>query len=225
MGFGQEEREGFIVKLKEIFITKKPAERLHQITSPVIGLTGGIATGKSTVSNYLQEKGLPVICADKLVKEVYRDKETLNFISSEFPNVLSDNQIDFKKLRESAFSSTENREKLESFIYKKLPLVFKSKLSEFNNPQFVIYDIPLLFEKEMEDLFDVTICVYCSKEEQVKRIIKRDQSSEEMALKILENQLPIDQKKELSDFKIKNSGTIEKLELEIEALLSILLEE
>ncbi|WP_290734430.1 dephospho-CoA kinase [Halobacteriovorax sp. JY17] len=212
------------MKLKEIFVTKTKEQRLYQVPCPVIGLTGGIATGKSSVSNLFQEKGINVICADKLVKAVYQEQTTINFITSHFPQVVSKGEINFKLLREIAFSKKENKEELEKFIYQRLPIVFKEQFEKIKTPELLIYDVPLLFEKNMQGLFDLTICVYTKREVQIERIIRRDNSSRELAEKILENQLPIDKKKELSDFCIKNSSTLENLENEFEALVTILTE-
>ena len=212
------------MKLKEIFITKTSKERLYNISCPVIGLTGGIATGKSTVSNLFIENKIPVICADKLVKNIYKEKETILFIKELFPETICDENIDFKKLRTTAFSSKENKETIESFIYSKLPSAFNLEFSKLNTPDLLIYDVPLLFEKKMQNLFDLTVCVYAKREIQIERIIKRDQSSFELAEKILANQMPIDKKKELSDFCIKNNKGLDKLELEFEALISLILE-
>lgn len=212
------------MKLKDIFITKTKEQRLYQVDCPVIGLTGGIATGKSTISKLFENEGIPVICADRLVKSIYKEQETIDFIKKNFSEAVDDNLINFKKLREIAFTKISNREQLESFIYSKLPHAFNSEYSKLNSPEILIYDVPLLFEKKMEDKFDLTICVYANKEIQIERIVKRDQSNAQLAEKILQSQLPIDEKKELSDFCIRNNKTIENLETEFEALISLLFE-
>ncbi|WP_372652462.1 dephospho-CoA kinase [Halobacteriovorax sp.] len=213
------------MKLKEIFVTKTSEERLYKTPCPVIGLTGGIATGKSTVSNLFTKTGVHVICADKLVKTIYSMEETLNFIQEEFPDAVENNLINFKALREIAFKEVQNKEKLENFIYKRLPAAYKTELAKIKTPELIIYDVPLLFEKSMEHLFDLTICVYAKREVQIERIIKRDNSSKDLAEKILDQQFPIDKKKELSDFCINNNNTIEKLEYEFEAITSLLMED
>jgi len=213
------------VKLKKIFTTKTSKERLYETPCPVIGLTGGIATGKSTVSNLFTKAGVHVICADKLVKSIYSMEETINFIQEEFPNVVENSVINFKALREVAFKEVQNKEKLEKFIYKRLPAAYQTELAKIKSPELIVYDVPLLFEKSMEQLFDLTICVYAKREVQIERIIKRDSSSKELAEKILDHQFPIDKKKELSDFCINNNSTIEKLEYEFEAITSLLMED
>ena len=213
------------MKLKSIFTTKTTEERLYKVPCPVIGLTGGIATGKSSVTRKLEDLGLKVICADKLVKKVYDQSETFDFIKSKFPEAISsENMIDFKILRELAFQSINNKQLLEEFIYKRLPKEFAIEFKQFDSPELLIYDVPLLFEKKMSDMFDLTICVYASRDIQIERMVRRDSITKDLAQSILNNQMPIDEKKELSDFTIDNSKTIEHLELEVEALMAILLD-
>jgi dephospho-CoA kinase len=212
------------MKLKDIFITKDQDQRLYKVPCPVIGLTGGIATGKSSVSNKLTEVGLNVICADKLVKDVYKQDETIQFIKEKFPKAVEDSSINFKTLREVAFKVPENQKLLETFIYQKLPNAFNDAFSKLENKDVLVYDVPLLYEKKLNDLFDLTICIFTPKDEQIKRVMKRDSISKELAENIISKQLPIEDKKELSDFTIDNQGTLEHLELEVEALCAILFE-
>ena len=212
------------MKLRKEFITKTKEQRLYQVPCPVLGLTGGIATGKSSVSNLFQENGIDVICADKLVKIVYQEPETIDFITHHFPQAVSEGAINFKKLREIAFSDSKHKLKLEQFIYQKLPLAFKEEFNKLVEPRVLVYDVPLLFEKSMQDLFDLTICVYAKREIQIKRIIKRDNSTTDLAEKILENQIPIDEKKKLSDYCIENNGSVDELKQKFESMVAQLLE-
>ncbi|WP_127718032.1 dephospho-CoA kinase [Halobacteriovorax sp. HLS] len=213
------------MKLKEIFITLTGEQRLYQVPCPVIGLTGGIATGKSSVTKKLEQLGVNVICADKLVKEVYSYPETIDFVAENFPQTVSkEGSIDFKSLRQKAFENVTNKETLENYIYQKLPQQFMKAFSALKEPTLLVYDVPLLFEKKMSKLFDLTICVYAPKETQIERIMKRDSCSKELAESILLNQIPIDEKKSLTDFTIDNSKGLSHLELEVEALLTILLD-
>ena len=212
------------MKLKEIFETKKKNQRLYQTSCPVIGLTGGIATGKSSVSKKMTELGIGVICADKLVKGIYQREEAFNFIKESFPSAVNDQGINFKKLREIAFNSEKDKKRLEEFIYERLPDAFSQEYSKLENKEVLVYDVPLLFEKKLEDNFDLIICVYTSKDEQVKRVMQRDSITKELAEKIISNQMPIGEKKERADFAIDNEKDLMHLDLEIEALCTILFE-
>ncbi|MDO9183075.1 MAG: dephospho-CoA kinase [Bacteriovorax sp.] len=197
--------------LKNNLISKNASTRLYHLPVPIIGLTGGIGTGKSTVARILADKGIPVIDADKLVKNIYQKHETVKFISHHFPDAIKDGTIDFKKLREIVFQDETAKKLVEDYIYAYLPIEFKKSIEELINPLFIVYDVPLLFEKKLNELVDISVCVYAPKKIQIKRIVSRDKSSTELAQKILENQMDIEQKKVLADFVISNTESQEQL--------------
>ena len=194
-------------------------QRLYQLDVPVIGLTGGIATGKTTVSQKLQEKGFAVINADHLVKDIYALPETFEFIRSEFPDVIKNEQIQFPLLRQFVFANSENKVKIENFIYARLAQAFNAAFNKFDHPQMIIYDVPLLFEKSLQPLFDMTVLVYAPREIQRKRLMKRDNVLEEMAETMLNSQMDIEEKKAKADFIIDNSKSESELAEEINRLL------
>ena len=153
-------------KLNKDFISKTPKNRLYGCHLPLIGLTGGIATGKSTVAKILKEKGIPLIDADQLVKKIYKNPKTIKFISSICPEVVLDNEyIDFPKLREIFFEHHHLKEKIENYIYSELPNAFLEEYSklDLSHFHFIIYDIPLLFEKNLHSFFDLNILLLQSK--------------------------------------------------------------
>lgn len=206
--------------LKAKFITQTPESRLYHIPVPIIGLTGGIATGKSTVAQMLQEKNIPVIDADKLVKNIYQKSATLDFIARHFPHVIMDGEIVFKKLRETVFIDQMAKKLIEDYIYALLPEEFKKAFSAFPNPHFIVYDVPLLFEKGLDKYIDLSVCVYAPRATQLERLINRDNSSHELANKILNNQMDIEKKKEKADLVIENSGSLEDLKISVESMLA-----
>ena len=205
--------------LKAKWITKNPKSRLYQIPVPIIGLTGGIGTGKSTVAQILHEKNIPIIDADKLVKNIYQKPETLDFIAKNFPSVIENQSINFNKLREIVFANSQSKKLIEDFIYEHLPSEFKQTFSTFKNPAFIVYDVPLLFEKKLNEYIDLSICVYAPKEKQIERIISRDHSNRELALKIVESQMDIEQKKLNADLVIPNTAGPLELKNLVEQLL------
>lgn len=210
--------------LNRKWITKNQKTRLYETTVPIIGLTGGIATGKSTVAQLFRLKNIPVIDADQLVKNIYKRKETIDFIIINFPETVSDNEISFAKLRKLAFSSSEIKKKIENFIYTKLPSEFKKSLNALPPSPFIIYDVPLLFEKGLDQFIDASICVYLTSTIQIDRVMKRDNISRDLALTIISQQMNIEEKKDKSDFVISNLGTVEDLNKEFEIVFSKLLE-
>jgi dephospho-CoA kinase len=191
-----------IPSLKNEYITLKIEQRLYQCPVPIIGLTGGIATGKSFFARYLSQRGLPVISADDLIKNIYDWPETKDWLLK--------NNLPPKgpKLREMVFNDPDLKIKVENYLYPLLPKSFLDFFSRFKNPQVIIYDVPLLFEKKLELFFDQVVLVYASKDEQIKRLIQRDHISNELALKMLQSQLPIENKKTKTKWVIDNNDIL-----------------
>ena len=206
-------------KLKSKWITKNPENRLYQMPVPIIGLTGGIGTGKSTVSDILRKKNIAVIDADKLVKKIYTLPQTLDFIFQHFPLACQNGVINFPKLREIVFADSSAKKSIEDFIYAYLPREFKKAYEELNNPLFIVYDVPLLFEKKLDEKVDLTVCVYAKRETQVDRLVSRDKSSPQLADKILASQMDIDEKKSKANLVINNQTDLQALNLSIEKFL------
>ena len=196
-----------------------PQKRLHQTEIPLVGLTGGVASGKSTVATLLREAGMAVISADKLIKQIYAQETTKNFIQQNFPQCIKDKNIDFSLLRQKAFQDNNTLTLLENFLHPQLPELFKKMLKSLSLPDLVIYDIPLLFEKSLQDRFDLVVCVYCTKEQQQKRLEDRDCIDKTLAQAILKKQMDIDIKKECADEIIDNTGNPEQLSTNVKAFI------
>lgn len=211
-------------KLKSKWITKSSADRLYQIPVPIIGLTGGIATGKSTVAEILRNLGLPVIDADRLVKNVYATDEAVQFVQTHFSSSVVDGKIDFKNLRAEVFSDHKKQEQIEQFIYSKLPGEFVKAFQAFKDPAFVFYDVPLLFEKKLDQKIDVSVCVYSPRTFQLDRLMKRDSIDAELANKILDKQMDIEEKKKRSDLYIENIKDQHELGVNVQNILLELLD-
>ncbi len=208
------------LKLKSTYITQTSSARLYGLSIPIIGLTGGIATGKSSVSKILLSQDFPVIDADKLVHQIYAKGETISFIESMAPSCVKDKVIDFKALRTLFFSHREIQSQIEAFIYKELPHTFNKALQDLKKPSFIIYDVPLLFEKKLNKLLDASVTVYCDQKTQLQRLILRDGTTPELAQKVLDKQLPIDKKRELSDYVIDNTGDLTHLKSQVDTFIS-----
>ena len=206
-------------KLNDKFIKLTPDQRLYNFDLPIIAVTGGIATGKSTVTKMLESKGLKLIDADLLVKNIYRTEEAKTFIRCHYPQAWAHNEIAFPKLRELVFSNPVIKDAVEKFIYARLPEAFREAASEIKGQNFFLYDVPLLFERGLDSRVDLKIIVYAPRSVQLGRIIDRDGSKEEIANKILDQQMDIEEKKEKADFVINNSGTLVELAAEVDQLL------
>lgn len=221
MGKGKEAMK----ELKEKFIKLSSQKRLHELPAPIIGLTGGIATGKSTVSEILMSKGLPVIDADQLVKKIYALNETKDFIKENFPEGYKHGEIDFPSLRKKFFQDPRAKSDIEGHIYQRLPDVFLKNYYELGSPPFIIYDVPLLYEKKLDILVDLTVTVYAPRKIQEARLMKRDGILEDLAKKILDQQMDIEDKKLKADFIINNSFSHEELIQEVEEFLRQILKD
>lgn len=207
------------MKLKSNWTKLTTEKRLHKLNVPVVGLTGGIATGKSTVAKILMAKGFPVINADLLVKEIYTHAATKNFIRTNYPDVMKGSEIDFRLLRERVFTAPAVKDEIEAFIYARMPAAFAEAYEKLGRPALVIYDVPLLFEKNLDVMVDVKVLVYAPEKIQKARLMERDGHEEAMAITIMKSQMDIEEKKNKSDFVIDNSGTLVELTEEVNQFL------
>ncbi len=193
-----------------------------------IGLTGGIATGKSTVAKILRDQGLPVIDADSLAREVVAPGSAgLAAVVAAFgPGVLtSDKSLDRSALGKIIFSDPDQRLKLEAILH---PLIQERKLSERRRlenegARIAFYDIPLLFEKDLESDFDATVLVYCTLDEQRARLRERDSLDDVGIAARIASQLPIDDKMKRANFVIINRAGLAELKASVQSVLQELL--
>ncbi|KRM68130.1 dephospho-CoA kinase [Apilactobacillus ozensis DSM 23829 = JCM 17196] len=179
----------------------------------IIGITGGIATGKSTVSSYLAELGYQIIDADKITHTVQsKGSKGLQAIIDFFGNdyLLSNGELNRKKLSRTVFSNKNKLKRLtrivDPFIRKQISEEIRRAESQEINLLFL--DAPTLFENGYQLFCDKIITVYCSPEEQLKRLTNRNKISISVAIKIIKNQWPIEYKESLSDFSINTDGLI-----------------
>ncbi len=200
-------------KLNSDLIKLDPSQRLYQLPSPIIGLTGGVGTGKSTAATLMQNLGIKVINADHLVKAAYQSASSGNFIQQHFPQVINENgEISFRQLRELAFSNPDVLQQLEELLYPQLEGLFLNAFTQLASPPVVVYDVPLLFEKGLDTKVDLTICIHTSEDIQCGRIEMRDNLSTENAKMMITSQLSLSEKVKRADYAIDNSGDHQKLE-------------
>lgn len=210
------------LKLKPELIKLSKNERLYNLSIPIIGLTGGIACGKSTVAQYFKDLGIEVIDADKIVHKIYKNPETHKFISELAPDCINEQGIDFKNLREKFFKDPTLKEKIQTYIYGKMPTYILDEISKIQHCSFIIYDVPLLFENQLQTKLDATITVYCPRDIQLERLMKRDAILAELANSILDQQMDIELKRQLAQYVLDNSTTLTDLSSQFQALTSSL---
>ena len=192
----------------------------------VIGLTGGIGTGKSTVSQILKEKNFPVIDLDKISHEVIKFPKVVEKIVENFgKEVLEYNNIgnwivSREKLGRVIFGNREKRLILNSVMHLEILRIMREKILECKKENKIIFvEIQLLFEVQWEKEFDYILLVSAEKETQIKRILSRDNRSKEEALSIINSQMSLDEKKKRSDYVIENDGNIQDLEKKVDDFL------
>lgn len=179
-----------------------------------IGLTGGISTGKSTVSQLLLNKGATIIDADLIAREVVLPgSPVLARIAEHFGQqvIAEDGSLHRKQLGQIIFSDEQARKALEDIMHPSIRELIRERIQEAerSHPEnLVVADIPLLYESKLQSMFEAVMVVYVPHELQLERLMERDKLSEAEAIKRLTAQMPIEQKKQLADIVIENSGTV-----------------
>jgi len=181
-----------------------------------VGLTGGIACGKSTVARLLTEKGALLIDFDELARKVVEpDQAAWRQIADTFGSEIlnPDRTIDRTKLGGIVFRDKKKRANLNSIVH---PAIFAAwcsrtqEIKELKPDAIILSDAPLLIEEGMQPLFDLVMLVYVSEEQQRDRLMKRNGLSREEAMHRLKSQMPIDDKLPFAQIVIRNQGTLEE---------------
>ncbi len=183
----------------------------------IIGLTGGIASGKSTVSNILKSFGIKIADADVTAKEISEREDVIREMTEIFGKEIlgEEGKLDRAKLKEMVFSDKNKLSALNKLIHPKVKEEFKKIKENAAKNDIIIFDIPLLFESGMDKMCDKIILVFVDRETQIKRMFERDGISEELAVKIIDAQMSLEEKMKKSDIHINNNGTLEELEKKV----------
>ena len=186
----------------------------------IVGLTGGIASGKSTVSKMFKELGVEIIDADIKAKEISQREDVVSEMKNIFGNkILNENgKIDRNKIKEIVFSDKEKLKMLNNLIHPKVMEEFKKIKENADKNDIIIFDIPLLFETGMDKMCDKIMLVFVDINTQIKRMIERDNITEELAVKIINSQMSLDEKLKKSEIHIENNGTLENLREKVEKI-------
>ncbi len=190
----------------------------------LLGVTGGIGSGKTTVANMLGEKGAGIVDFDLLAREVVAPgtRGFSDIVSYFGPQVVTaEGTLDRKRLSEIVFNDIEKRRKLESFTH---PAIFDAfytqvkSMAEQRPGSLIQVVIPLLVELNLQDLFDRILVVYVPREVQILRLARRDKITAAAAAVILKSQIPIDEKLKFADFVVDNAGTLDRTREQVEVL-------
>ena len=185
-----------------------------------IGITGSIACGKSTVSDYLKEKGYTIIDADKLGHVALTSEDVKRRLSETFgANILVNNEISREVLGKLVFGNDNNLKKLNNIIHPKIKELILKLQEEHENEDLVFLDIALLYEANFVDLVEKVAVVYVDEDVQLERLMTRNFLSKEEALKRIESQMSPQEKASLGDFVINNSYSKEDTFQQIEEII------
>ncbi|WAH37952.1 dephospho-CoA kinase [Alicyclobacillus dauci] len=190
----------------------------------IVGLTGGIATGKSTVSNMFRELGAYVVDADVWARRVVEPgSDGLREVVEAFGTrvLTSDGALNRQELGRIIFADSEARLRLNAITHPRIRQGMRQETETYiqahpNEP--VIWDVPLLFEGDTKYLVDCTVLVYTSPDVQLGRLMARDGLSEEDARARMEAQMPIEEKRSLATYVIDNSGDIDNTREQVQAV-------
>jgi dephospho-CoA kinase len=193
--------------------------------SLVIGLTGGIASGKSTVSNLFKEMAITVVDADVEARLAVMKGETAYFkIIEEFGRevLLENEEIDRQRLGSIIFHQAEKRQILNGITHPEVRkrMMDQVEIAKKNGEEVVVLDIPLLFESKLTYMVDKTILVYVDDEIQLQRLIERNNLSVEDARARIRSQMPLSDKLKLADAVIDNNGSITDSKKQLNEILT-----
>jgi dephospho-CoA kinase len=188
----------------------------------IIGLTGGIASGKSTVSSYLAQKGIPVFDADRAAWHVEeKGSACLRELVARFGKeiLLPDGTLDRPRLAALAFGSAEGTKDLNRIVHRAVERERDAFLAAHKNDRLVVIDAPLLLECGWQALTDTVWLVFIPEEEQIRRAMRRSGLSRNEVAARIRRQMPLSEKRKMADLVIDNGGSLENLYAQVEAAL------
>jgi dephospho-CoA kinase len=191
----------------------------------LVGLTGGIASGKSTVAKILGRLGAAIVDADVLSREVVAPgHDGWNEIVATFGREVlqPDQTLDRQKLRTIIFNNPEARKKLEAIIHPRVRALAEQRIREHGDAGFVVvvYEVPLLFEGNLHEWLRPVILVACDVNIQRQRLQERDGLDATVAQKHIDAQMSLEEKRRLADYVIENDGSLADLESQVRAVLA-----
>lgn len=188
----------------------------------VWGLTGGIASGKTTVANLFKQYDIPIINVDVIAHDIQKNNDVIDLILNQFGGCVFNqetHEIDRKKLGNIVFNNINQLNKLNNIMQPLIKNKIKHLLLNYDQSRLVVLDIPLLFEQHYEKLVDKIIVVYVDKKTQIERLKKRNNLELKEALQRIQIQLSLEKKKQLADYVIDNNQSIEQTKIQVIKLL------
>jgi len=195
----------------------------------VLGLTGGIGTGKSTAAEYLVSKGFKHIDADAVARELTADgSPVLQILANNFGDHILDSEgcLDRKALADIVFNDPVQKQKLDDIMFSRIGHIISERIEDVSSiaeredkPVYVLLDAPLLFEAGLDRLCDKVLLLTCDIDTRLDRVTERDDSSREEVRARIRSQMSDEEKKKKADFIVDNSGSIHALRLQLDDIL------
>ena len=188
----------------------------------VVGLTGGIASGKSYVSGYIKIKKIPVHESDVVVSQLYKtnDKKFVSFLMrSGFKDCVYKKKINKKHIKDIFFKDNKKKIILENYLHRQVKKERDLFLKKNKNKKIVALDIPLLFEKKLEEICDIICSTIATKKQREKRALLRPGMKKTIFEKILKNQVSDKIRKEKSDYLIYTNKTKKETHLQVDRII------
>lgn len=198
-------------------------------TFAIVGLTGGIASGKSTVSEMIRDHEIRVLDADVIAREIVEPGEpALDEIRAAFGDAVlaEDGSLDRESLGDEIFDDPEARERLEAITHPRIARRMQEKAAAAREAgaNLVVYDAALIVENGLHQAFDSLIVVSASESTQLSRVQQRDGLSEKAARSRIDAQMPLDEKLRVADFIVDNDGSLEQTRRQVDRLCAFLRE-
>ncbi|MDI5894688.1 dephospho-CoA kinase [Flavobacterium algoritolerans] len=188
----------------------------------IIGLTGGIGSGKTTIANYFKSFGIPVYIADDEARKIMQSVEIISAIKNVFGDTVFQNEkLNREELAKIVFNNPEKLEKLNNIVHPAVKKHFEQWLLQHTAAPYVIYEAAILFESGSYKNCDLIITVTAPIESRIKRVVERDKTTRELVLKRINAQWTDEQRISKSDFIIENTS-METTKLEVVKILKIL---
>lgn len=192
----------------------------------IVGLTGGIVSGKSTVARMFRQLGADIIDADNIARAIVQpgEKAWKNIVHYFGKEILKDNQeINRKELARIVFADKEKLEKLNKITHPEIVAIIKNKIEEMRSKDssdgtICIIEVPLLFEANLEGMMDKIIVVYLNREEQKKRLLIRNSLTQEEAINRIDSQIPMEKKLKKADYVIDNGASLGHTRIQVKQI-------
>ena len=190
-----------------------------------IGITGGIGSGKSIVSDFIESQGYTVLRADPIAKDLMQNDESIKnrLIKTFGEQSYSNGKLNTKFLAENVFYDKAKLDKITSIIHPPTLKFLDRQSNEILKTTYLVFiESALVYEAKFEDMFDYVVLVYANEKTRIERTINRDKIPSEQIKRRMQFQLPDENKKDSADFVIENNSTIEELKLRTKFVLNLL---